>query len=97
MNNNTIVVDNITYRTGDNIICCLDAWSTITDAKIFIPDNNANLIFICQNKYNGKRCIDTLGYNYSYVIDKCNFNYFHIKKINKNCFTNIIEQAFPVR
>lgn len=55
------------FKHGDRVKCTIDG-TDIDDAKISIDKDGT--IFICQNKKDGWKAEDRLGYKYSWILDE---------------------------
>jgi hypothetical protein len=105
MNNNSIIINNIRYQTGDKIKAQIGCYA-ITDAKIYVGDTVLSerynehrkiLCFVCQNEVAGIPCPDKLGYQFSFAFIPDTFYTLCLEKVNKDCFEGIIEMSYPKR
>jgi hypothetical protein len=99
-----VIINDIKYKTGDKIKCQIND-KIVNDAKIFLPtleecvslNEYNNVIFICQNEWDGRDCSNKLGYQYSWVADILYAQRMNIEKKEPKCFENILSLAFPMR
>lgn len=92
----TFIIDEVKYQIGDHISCAImqgdGTLCTIKDARL---NREGEFFFLCQNFIEGLDCMEKFGYRYSYAIVASEFGAFCIQKINKDCFIDIIQTAFP--
>jgi hypothetical protein len=103
MNNLSMIIDGVKYKTGDKVQCRINN-EDVLDAKIYISNVSSagtSDAYICQNEHFGRSSPDLLGYHRSWkfiVINNKNISdtMLNLCNLNKyNCFENILIEAFP--
>ena len=105
MNDKTMMINGVEYKTGDYVTCIITG-RKITDARIHITRDEAQfpyepIVHICQNIACGNSSPDMLGYKYSWqaYMDR-DFDAFDgaVQKLehkNKEAFKDILTLSFP--